>query len=321
MNILIVDDSEDHRELTEAALRDAGYKDVQSAASAAEAFRILGLGHAGNDASPIDLVLLDIVMPEMDGIEACAHIRSHQRYEDMPIIMVTSLDDMDSLASAFGAGANDYISKPVNRIELLARVRAALKLKSELEHRRARERELINFVSGWGDPRAGSLIDETTGLFAGEVAEAYLNSGVRSREAELVSVITLMIDRLDQIRSAQGEAAARAVQARIAQAVRATAAAVGVTAACYANGLIVIVAPEVDAADAEKLAHTLCTAIAKLDIGNREFIAADHVTASAAAVTGRVKQAPERAKLLMQAIASVHAGAAAGGNQVRTAIN
>ena len=65
--------------------------------------------------------------------------------------MVTSLDDMESLASAFIAGANDYITKPVNRIELTARVRAALKLKSELEQRRAREQELLGFVSGWGD--------------------------------------------------------------------------------------------------------------------------------------------------------------------------
>jgi phosphoserine phosphatase RsbU/P len=322
MNILVVDDSEDHRDLTEAALRGAGYKDVRTAASAAEAFQILGLNRGtGSGAVPIDIVLLDIVMPEMDGIEACAFIRSHERYEDVPIIMVTSLDDMDSLASAFVAGANDYITKPVNRIELLARVRAALKLKGELEQRRARERELLNFVSSWGDRRAGALIDEATGLFTGEAAEAYLTTTARAREAEPVSVITLLIDRLEQVKMSQGESIARAIQAGVARAVRATAAGVGVLAAAYPNGMIVLVAPEVDPAGAERLAQALRGAIAALAVSNHEFIAKDHVTASAAVVSGRVQHTSDRAKLLMQAIASVQRVAAEGGNNLRITIN
>jgi phosphoserine phosphatase RsbU/P len=317
MNILVIDDSEDHRELTEAALHSAGYRNVRCAASAAEGFQILGLNrNTGDGAVPVDIVLLDIVMPEMDGIEACAHIRSHHRYEDVPIIMVTSLDDMDNLASAFVAGANDYISKPVNRIELLARVRAALKLKNELEQRRTRERELLNFVSGWSDRRAGALIDEATGLFTGEAAEAYLTTSARSREAELISVITLMIDRLEQVKTSQGETVARAIQAGVAKAVRATAADIGVLAASYPNGLIVVVAPDVELVAADKLAQTLRGAIAGLAIGNREFIAQDHVTASVAVVSGRVSHAAERTKLLMRAIAGVRRSAAEGGSHL-----
>src|SRR5580700_968567 len=107
------------------------------------------------------------------GIEACARIRSDERYADA-IIMVTALDDVNSLANAFVAGATDYITKPVNRVELVARVRAALRLKQELDRRLARERELLSFLSNWGDRRANLLIDESTGLFVGEAAEAYL---------------------------------------------------------------------------------------------------------------------------------------------------
>ena len=79
--------------------------------------------------------------------------------------------EIGNLVNAFVAGANDYITKPLNRIELIARVRAALKLKSELERRLARERELMVFMSKWGDKHATAWIDEATGLCVCEVAE------------------------------------------------------------------------------------------------------------------------------------------------------
>src|SRR5882757_9638709 len=102
MRILVVDDSEDSRELTEAALHSAGYKDVVTAGSAKDAFKALAIGNGVNAVpAPVDLILLDIVMPDVDGIEACARIRSDGRYGDIPIIMVTSLADMDSLSNAF----------------------------------------------------------------------------------------------------------------------------------------------------------------------------------------------------------------------------
>ncbi len=317
MNILIVDDSDDQRELTEAALRSAGYNGVRSAASANEAFKILDIGrNSSNGTVPVDIVLLDIVMPDTDGIEACAYIRSQERYEDLPIIMITSLDDMGSLASAFVAGANDYITKPVNRIELLARVRTALKLKDELEQRRERERELLNFLASWGDRRATLWIDDATGLFVGEVAEAYLTSGSEHDGDDMVSVITLAIDRLDAVKEAQGERIARTIYLQVAKAVRAALATVGVVAAAYRNGLIVVIAPDFGPSSGKKLAQSMCAAIAQLGIDSQDLSGAGHVTATAAVVTGRVKRGPERVKLLMQAIASVERSTADGGNCV-----
>jgi phosphoserine phosphatase RsbU/P len=147
MRILIVDDNEDSRELNEAALVSAGYKEVRTAPSAWDAFKLLDIGRTpGQEPPPVDVILLDIVMPEVDGVEACARIRNDPRYADIPILMVTSLEDVTALDSAFTAGATDYITKPINRIELVARVRAAHKLKCELERRQARERELLSFV-------------------------------------------------------------------------------------------------------------------------------------------------------------------------------
>src|ERR1700733_11607099 len=105
MRVLVVDDSEDFRDLTEGALMSAGYTDIVMAASGWEALKILDLGRATNEKPAIDVVLLDIVMPEMDGVEACARIRNDVRYADLPIIIVTALDDMNSLNNAFVAGA------------------------------------------------------------------------------------------------------------------------------------------------------------------------------------------------------------------------
>jgi PleD family two-component response regulator len=316
MNILIIDDSEDSSDITEAALRSAGHKEVVCASSAHEAFKYLALGQSRAEATPVDIVLLDIVMPEVDGIEACARIRGDERYGDVPIIMVTSLADMDSLSNAFMAGANDYITKPINRVELMARVRSALKLKAELERRREREQELLSFMSSWGDRRATLWIDETTGLFVGEVAEAYLTNDYRANDDDLVSVIALAVDRLDVLRAASGDGAARAVLTRVARAIRGIAANVGVLAAAYRNGLVIIVAPDFNAVAAEKLAYAMRTAVAQLRIAHREAVAADHLTASAAVITGRVKEGFDRVKLLTQAITAVQRTTADGGNRV-----
>ncbi|HUI97627.1 MAG TPA: response regulator [Xanthobacteraceae bacterium] len=316
MRILVVDDATDSRELTEAALASAGYTDVVTAGSAWDAMKVLDIGRTADDTTGADLVLLDIVMPEMDGIEACARIRADRRYADIPIIMVTSLDDMGALANAFVAGANDYIIKPINRIELAARVRSALKVKAELERRQARERELLTFLSTWGDRRANLWIDEATGLFVGEIAEAYITAGAEHAHDDVVSVIALELDRFDAYRAAHGEAAGQDMLARVARAVRGIAGTVGIIPAAYRNGMIVLVAPDLDATAARQLGETLCTTVSRMRLSNAASTAADRVTASVAAVTGHVRRGVDRICLLTQAIAKVQDVIAAGGNRV-----
>ena len=107
MRIQIVDDQEEARDLTEGTLLSGGYDDVVTVESGWGALRKLDIGRNCDTPPSADIVLLDIVMPEMDGVETCARIRNDPRYGDMPIIMVTSLDDMGSLTNAFVAGATD----------------------------------------------------------------------------------------------------------------------------------------------------------------------------------------------------------------------
>ena len=141
MSILIVDDSPDQQALLRSILGKAGHGDVLSADSARSASALLNLdGEATSE--KIDLILMDILMPEQDGVETCRQIKRCAHLQDVPVIMVTAKNDLSNLKEAFAAGAMDYISKPVNSVELLARVASALLLKQEMDRRKNRELEL-----------------------------------------------------------------------------------------------------------------------------------------------------------------------------------
>lgn len=145
MDILIVDDSEDQLLVLRAILKEEGYTDVHLAISADQAFEILGLKD-NNKKENIDLILMDINMPNVDGIEACIEIKKNKELKDIPIIMITAHREENHLQSAFQAGAMDYINKPINKTELLARVNSALRLKRETDSRKEREREITEMA-------------------------------------------------------------------------------------------------------------------------------------------------------------------------------
>ncbi|MBF0501650.1 MAG: fused response regulator/phosphatase [Candidatus Riflebacteria bacterium] len=142
MSILIVDDSADNRLLIRAILEENGFNAIICASGAAEAYGILGLNGGPQPLETPELILMDIMMPKISGIEAVRRIRAYERFRRLPIIMVTARQRGQSLSEAFDAGATDYITKPVDEFELIARVSAALTLKCEMDARLERESEL-----------------------------------------------------------------------------------------------------------------------------------------------------------------------------------
>ena len=143
-SILIVDDSPSVHLLFGAYLRAAGYTDLLTAASAQDAFDHLGMdGLAGGEIG-IDLILMDITMPEIDGIEACRRIKADTRLREIPIIVVTEIEEIKYLDEAFAAGALDYMTKSVTKLDLIARVRSALALKREADARGFAYVELVD---------------------------------------------------------------------------------------------------------------------------------------------------------------------------------
>lgn len=128
--ILVVDDISKNLQLVGTMLRNEGYH-VMPATSGPQA---LERAHA----QPPDLILLDLMMPEMDGLEACQRLKAEPLTRQIPVIFLTASNEMDHLMKGFEAGAVDYITKPFNAPELLARVRTHL----ELKHARERLREM-----------------------------------------------------------------------------------------------------------------------------------------------------------------------------------
>jgi len=137
MKILAVDDDEFILELLEAAMASAGYPDMTTASSGAEALNIVA-----NTTEPFDCFLFDIQMPEMDGIELCTHIRQIETYRKTPILMITAMSEREYVDRAFAAGATDYVTKPFDVLELGTRVAMAERLVNEINKARKREQTL-----------------------------------------------------------------------------------------------------------------------------------------------------------------------------------
>lgn len=129
--ILVVDDIMPNVKLLEAKLK-GEYYNVLSAYGGQEALDII-------QAEKPDIVLLDVMMPEMDGFEVCRRIKSNPETEHIPVVMVTALTDAADRVNGLKAGADDFLTKPLDDVALMARVRSLVRLKMTMDELRARE--------------------------------------------------------------------------------------------------------------------------------------------------------------------------------------
>ncbi|HEY8577129.1 MAG TPA: PleD family two-component system response regulator [Devosia sp.] len=128
--VLIVDDIPTNVRLLEARLS-AEYYEVVSASSGPQALEIM-------QAQDVDIVLLDVMMPEMDGFEVCRRIKANPRTQHVPVVMITALDQPSDRVNGLNSGADDFLTKPVDDVQLMARVKSLARLKSLTDELRAR---------------------------------------------------------------------------------------------------------------------------------------------------------------------------------------
>jgi DNA-binding response OmpR family regulator len=118
-HLLIVDDNTTNIILMQAILEEEGFTNIHSASCVMETYDIL-------ENEPINLILMDIMMPDIDGLEALEAIKTNDKFSQIDVIMVTATDDDDTLKKSFELGAVDFVRKPVNQVELIARLRTTL---------------------------------------------------------------------------------------------------------------------------------------------------------------------------------------------------
>ncbi|MCZ0734956.1 PleD family two-component system response regulator [Phreatobacter sp. AB_2022a] len=147
--VLVVDDILANVKLLEARLS-AEYFDVITAMSGPEALAIC-------ERAQCDIVLLDVMMPDMDGFEVCRRLKSSTATQHIPVVMVTALDQPSDRVRGLEAGADDFLTKPVNDLALVTRVRSLARLKMVQDE--LRMRAMTSFEIGIGDPRLETVSD------------------------------------------------------------------------------------------------------------------------------------------------------------------
>lgn len=199
MSILIVDDSIVTRTYLADMLHDEGFCDILQAGSMEGVFSMIREGGA-LFRNHVDLVLLDINLPGKDGIEGCRELKKIEQFRDVPVIIVSGQEQLENLEPAFAAGAMDYLSKPPNRLDLKVRIGSALKLKAEMDRRKAREGELVELTLRLEEAnrqlRRLSSRDGLTGLANRRAGDEFLSrEWLRAaREGKEFSIIMVDID-------------------------------------------------------------------------------------------------------------------------------
>ncbi len=317
MCILIVDDSPTSRMLLESILQHSGYGDLVQASSAAEALEFLKTQaeDAPGGTLPVNLVLMDLNMPGMDGIEATRIIKSDPLLRDLPIIMVTVSDDSDSLEQAFEVGAIDFISKPVSKVELRARVRSVLRLKQEMDQRKQREKELERITL---QLEALSNLDGLTGVpNRRQFDETYPNEWRRClREQAPLSLLMIDIDYFKNYNDTYGHLQGDTCLKYVAQAIKCSLKRPADLVARFGGEEFCVVLPHTDAEGSLGMARAIQHSIAALGLAHEASDVAGIVTVSIGCAFRLPQRDDDPTQLLREADEALYEAKRAGLNRI-----
>lgn len=205
-HVLVVDDEPANRDVLSRRLQRAGYG-TSTAASAEEAWERI------EERMPA-MVLLDVCMPHVSGIDLLRRLRAQPATRLLPVIMVTSLSDSGDVVTAINAGANDYVTKPIDLPVLLARMATHLKMASLVAQLESQTRILAHLAA----------FDELTGIYNRRSIDAALASGCQraAEQRRPVTVLMLDLDRFKEVNDLYGHAAGDAVLREFARRLVAT---------------------------------------------------------------------------------------------------
>ncbi len=214
MSILLVDDIVDNVDLIKSMLSRSGFTNILSAGSGKSAIECLQQ-QVKNNISTIDMVLLDIMMPGMDGYELCRILRSHEEWADIPVIMITANASWQEkvVRESFEVGATDVMFKPIRRVDLMPKIISALSLKKERDLRKIREQELETELSERRivEARLQHLVnhDDLTGLCNRRRLEQQLELVVAHarKKAKVSALLYIDLDHFKVINDAEGHIA------------------------------------------------------------------------------------------------------------------
>lgn len=325
--IFIIDDSADSQALIKRFLKSQGYSNFLCCSSAACAFNELKLDEPGSPASKIDLILLDIVMPDVDGIETCRRIKSDERYRDVPVIMVTASTDESNLQQAFAVGATDYITKPLRKVELLARTRAALKLKEETDCRKAREKDLLQALKQLEEANEAlqklSSLDGLTGIANRRSFDQTLNKewNLAVRQGSLLSLILFDIDFFKAYNDTYGHQAGDDCLKQVSHAVDALIRRPADLLARYGGEEFAVILPNTSSEGAARVAENIRQAVGSQQIPHSASGIAGYITISVGVMTMVPTQQNVLTELIEQADKALYQAKQTGRNRVITTKN
>jgi diguanylate cyclase (GGDEF)-like protein len=291
--ILLVDDNAVNLTLLEAAL--GGEYEIRVATGGAQALEVVESG------VPLDLILLDVMMPEMDGYEVCRRVKSNPQIRRCPVIFVTALDEEADEERGFALGAVDYITKPVSIPVVRARVRTHIALKKQAD--------LLEELC---------RIDALTQIAnRRRFDEAYEQEWRRAaRDGKPLSVLLADVDHFKGFNDHYGHGAGDSCLCRVAASLASAVSRPGDLVARYGGEEFVAVLPGTEGEGAHRIAERMCSAIRALEIPHAHSSAAPILTISIGCATCSPASADSPAQLVEVADRMLYRSKKEGRNRV-----
>lgn len=290
--ILLVDDAPTNIQMLNETLKD-GYH-LFFATNGRDALRI------ASESVP-DLILLDVIMPEMDGYEVCRHLKADPAMRDVPIIFITAMNQQEDEAIGLELGAVDYITKPFNPTIVRLRIRNQIELK--------RQRDLLTRLSH---------LDGLTGIpnrrALDEVLEREWRRGSRSMRP--LSLLMIDIDHFKAYNDSSGHLAGDDCLRTVAQTLKISLGRAGDFVGRYGGEEFMAVLPETDADGALVVAREIIEAISKLAIPHPASPQSEKITISIGIATADTKREQQAICLLHEADSALYRAKQEGRNRI-----